>query len=452
MIGHLFNVYSSSKENVFLNKTPSNEAFIVGRLAYSEQVGLFKNITLTTRALPILTDTESEDYKRFFSTGGLSESMDGYVNKKPINRFFNYYSKTAIHGFLYSLGDYIFDPDPESYLQFLIVQKSLCFSFCLVLLSLWFARVYNIYAALLIILSLLFSPIMTYMARALYFVPHTFYINLLVGCYFLHNDLTGKKIFGLKHYVILGILMFYHMLFHSFEYLSTVGLTALLPFFFYGLLSKNDFRVSLKRFITIGFIYAFVFAIGFFGVLLQYKVATGKTLAGGMDHIASRHKLRGGTSQDMQDLIDAASTPQQKKKLENLFAITNMSLLETIELFLDQDGFGIYDKNRVVGGIKYSGYLIIFIISSLILLFSTFKQKWRYDDNVPWVAVLSLIFAFCAPVSWFILFKQHSVQHYQFVVFIWFVPFMFFGLGVTGLAIEALILRLRRPRSANIAA
>jgi len=41
-----------------------------------------------------------------------------------------------------------------------------------------------------------------------------------------------------------------------------------------------------------------------------------------------------------------------------------------------------------------------------------------------------------APLSWFVLFKGHSFVHKQQDPIVWFMPFMFYGIGLLGITAE----------------
>ena len=136
MLGQNLNVYKSAPKIRFDKGLLANgDGFFIGKMAVSEQEGLFKNIGAIAQVLPgkELTDEEALIHRRSFFT---SFSRDAYINKTKIQEVSYYYSKTAIHCFFYNLGNYIFKPDPKTYLNFLILQKTFLFSLVLSLVIL----------------------------------------------------------------------------------------------------------------------------------------------------------------------------------------------------------------------------------------------------------------------------------------------------------------------------
>ncbi len=97
---------------------------------------------------------------------------------------------------------------------------------------------------------------------------------------------------------------------------------------------------------------------------------------------------------------------------------------------LDFYGMGIDFQIRI------QFFLLIFLAATLIWLL--FVRRLRINGDCAKINALSatLWISILAPLSWFVIFKGHSYVHKVHDPIVWFMPFMFYGIGLLGVATE----------------
>lgn len=435
MLGQLTNIYKAAPIKLFERGLLANgDGYIIGKLAVSEQHGLFTNIAAIAQIIPdttklTLTEDQEWEYRKSFFT---SYSKDAYINKTPLeNVEINYYlSKTALHSFFYNLGNYIFKPIPQNYLQFLKIQKSFLFSLMLSLIIIWVVEFTNIWSGILLLVSLLFSPVMTMMGSTLYFAPFTFYLPFVVATYLLHKDHKGIITFGLKHYIIIGLSFLFHMCFHSFEFISTMGIAAVTPFVFYGIINRLNWKEIIVNLTKASATYFVAIILGTMLLLIQQNVLLQTSFLEGLERIWERYEIRGiGENITLQQIEDETD-PFKQQGLKNRFEAQHASAISIIKIFIEDKAIAIYEGNQVLFGLKYLAYLILFGFAWIVT--SLLRINGRVANNIARALIVTTMFSFLAPLSWWVLFKPHSFHHSHFVVFVWMLPFTIFGFMLVG--------------------
>jgi len=424
MVGQLTNFWGAAPQRNFdQGLTPLGEGYILGKMAYTEQHGLYNNIGLllqVTSPQPYnkMTKKQQQRYRRDRSM----YSRQAYMEKKKIVNFNIYLSKVSLQVFFYSVLNHVFDPDPQTLLNYIYFQKALLYALVLSLIIVWIYSVTNIYAALLMLFSFTFSPIVTLMALSLYFTPFTFFLIFAVPCVLLHLDYIGKINFGTKHYLIVAGAFLLNMLFQSFEFISTKGLMAISPFIFYGLL-KGDYKELVSRTFKGGIAYALAILFGLAALLLQIKTVEGGWAAA-FEHVKYSYSKR------------ASGELETKRKMnKKLQESTEASRTEILALYFNEDAL-YWEKGTNNVAVKYKYVFYFYIFSSLLLLFFQRKIPSLKNKNMTSALILGTLFAMLAPLSWHIIFRGHSYIHTHFNTLLWFMPFMIFGWMIVGYTIE----------------
>ena len=442
MPGLTFNKWSVSKDWAFkYGITPASDSFVLGKLSYSEQKGLFKNPTALARVVPNskLSDSDRELLRE---TRGLSIGLDAYVNKTPIRKFKLYYSKTALHGFFYSIIDYVINPDPEAFLKFIILQKVVIFSLVIAFLIYWISRVFGLFSALFVLISIMMSPIITTFSRSYYFVPYTFFLPFVAALYMLSREYDNKLEFGWKQYLLLGILFLWHMCFHTFEFISTFGIASVTPFIYFGLLKQNIGKF-FQRLFKIGATYFVSILIGLTLLVFQYMNAKQTTVSKSFSYVVDKFELRSGSNKTFEYKIANAKNENQRALLRKLKSHADYSNWKCITLFLGKGAIVINDHNKTIFRVSYKFFFRIFFVSSFLLLILSKGLGDPLLFQKSYALIISFIFSISAPLSWFMIFTQHSVQHQFFVEFVWFLPTMILGWCIVGFLLELIKIKVK---------
>ena len=114
---------------------------------------------------------------------------------------------------------------------------------------------------------------------------------------------------------------------------------------------------------------------------------------------------------------------------------SQMSLFELIKAYLANDAFALgFLPNNIPA---YFGVLIIIAILALILIY-----KKKKDLMKPLIITTS--FSILAPLSWLVIFKQHSIEHMHMDYIIWYIPFLLYVFCTVGVAVSLLISKKRK--------
>jgi len=68
-------------------------------------------------------------------------------------------------------------------------------------------------------------------------------------------------------------------------------------------------------------------------------------------------------------------------------------------------------------------------------------RRWRKTAASGRITALliTLWLSMLAPCSWFVIFKGHSDVHRALASIVWYMPFMFYGIALLGVTLDALI-------------
>lgn len=431
MLGQLGNFWGTVPAAKFENGlTPLCDGFVIGKMAYAEQFGLFKHIGLMLQVTsPVKLKDMPEEQKRTFRMDRTLYSKQAFFEGTEIINYNTYLTKTALHAFFYSAIHQISNMPRKTLMNFLYAQKAFLFSIVLTFIILWIYQTTNIYAAALLLFSFTFSPIITLMGKSLYFTPYTFFLPFLAACVLLHMDYTGKIKFSTKHYLIVAGTFLFNMLFQSFEFISTKGLMAVTPFIFYGIL-KGDYKEMVKTTFKAGLFYGGAIFLGLFFLLLQIKTVEG-SWAAATEHILYSYSKR------------ASGELKTKKKMsKRVLESTQVSRAEVLSLYFNDAALtvNIGKKERFT---RYKYVFWLYAISGILLLFFQRKAPEIVNKNMVRALILGTLFAMLAPLSWHIIFRGHSYIHAHFNTILWFMPFMIFGWMIVGYAIELIVKYIR---------
>lgn len=438
MVGQLTNFWGTAPQRPFnQGLTPLGDGYIMGKMAYAEQHGLFNNIGLllqvtSPRPASEMTKKQQQRYRRNRSM----YSKQAFFKDTKIINFNIYLSKVSLQVFFYSVLNEVFNPDPQALLNYIFFQKALLFSLVLSLIIVWIYKTINIYAALLMLFSFTFSPIITLMGGSLYFTPFTFFLILLVPCILLHLDYRGKIKFSTKHYLIVAGVFFFNMLFQSFEFISTKGLMAVTPFVFYGLL-KGDYKEMVSRTFKAGIFYGIAIIFGLGALLLQIKTVEG-SWAAAIEHVKYSYSKRA-----------SGELETDRKMSTRLQESTEASRTEILQTYFNEDAL-YWEKGTSSIGLKYKYIFYFYLFSSLLLLFFQRKIPTPANKNMMYALIFGTLFAMLAPLSWHIIFRGHSYIHVHFNTLLWFMPFMIFGWMLVGYTIELGLKYFKRNQDAPL--
>lgn len=404
------------------------ESFIVGRMVKSRQDGIFSQGGLTGFGCP---DRECGEH---FFRDDLLYQYNTYVNDRPFGGYSPYMSQIGGQGILFSLLDRLLLLSSDAKLRFFWGLTSLLSASILASIVLWFYREFGLSAALFVLASAIFSQWMTIFGRNLWWSLWAFYLPMTVMMYVLRRNSDIMRVQTAKLAMTVFAAIFIKCLFNGYEYITTSLIMMMVPFFYYGILAKWNFRELLRGFAMAIFGASCAMALTLCILLLQIASVKGD-LTSGIDHVVSALKKR--SHANPQDF-----SPELTEALEASMSSVVAEYLNGA--FFDIDESNIHGYIDIPDGtrssafwallkVRYSHLIFLFFLISLwILLRKKRHTHSRHKKNIALISATWL--SIFAPLSWFVVFKAHSSIHTHMNFIAWQMPFTLFGFAICGLA------------------
>ncbi|WP_035676657.1 hypothetical protein [Flavobacterium limnosediminis] len=382
-----------------------SESLVVGRMMESERTGL-----LSYSGLPgMMTDLSNDEG---FKLNSLKQYylLENTDKRKNFKDFQTYNSQTGGQGLLYSTFNKI---SPFNLITNIEILKNFTLLINAIMFSIfigWCKRNFGIIPAITVLLFIAVSSWIWLFADSLWWCLWSFYlpfITMLLGLELLKEN-TNK---------ILLIVLFSGLtkcFFTGFEYISTTLLAVFAPIVFYYI---KDSR-KIKDFLLFSTKTAFILLVS---VVLEMLVL-----------IFQLKNLKGSYTEGIRHIVDSYNIRTAAVIIEGkTAAISNNMYVQIIIRYLSGDVFSWLKPN-----IPFILLIFLIFISSLILI------KMDYKKYKP--IVFSTWFSIIAPLSWFVLFIQHSNIHSHLNFIVWYIPFLPLGILCFGILINVFIERFTK--------
>lgn len=377
-----------------------SESLIVGRILESEKSGIF-----SYSGLPgMITDSSNtEDFKK-----NAINQFHLLVNSNEAEKFKiykTYNSQTGGQGIIYATFNKI---SPFSLTTNITILKNITLIINALMFSIfigWCRRNFGAIPAIIVLLFLSISSWIWLFSDSLWWCLWAFFLPFLtmtLSLEFLKNQ-TNKILF------LVFISVFLKCFFNGFEFISTTLLAIYTPIVFYFIKNRRKWM---------GFIF---FSIKTGGVILLGVILEMMLL------IYQLKELLGSYTLGINHILYSYTTRTADVIIEGKTAsLSNNMHVQIILKYLSGDVFSWLN-------ISAPFVLIIALIgiSNLILLKINLK---KYKP-----IVITTWFSFLAPLSWFLIFIQHSKIHTHLNFIIWYLPFLPIGMISIGILIEILI-------------
>lgn len=424
LIGFYFNFFKAALPGETENFGKISESLVVGRLAETQRNGLFSAGGFLGFAMQ-QGDSVAQPKKQY----------QIYIEQLPYESYSIYRTITGFNGFMFGMIDELTGFPNIVNLKLFWLINSMLLSLLLALILLFILYYAGFTAYLLTLCSVIFSPVLTAFGPNLFFALWAFYFPLIIVMLILvYEDITGKYSHKMALFLIFTAIIIKGF-FNGFEFITTTLVMMMTPLFFFMI--KNDW--SLKFFLGRFFSYSIIAIIG---VILNLAILAGQitihdnSVKSGVNHIfKSWHKRTSAVNRNYN--FDQQVSRSLESKVSNVINSQMKSV-----------AYKIYPKIPLTINsskpwkIKYSGLLMVFGASTIILLF---LKKYFSSERATRIAIATLIMAWIsilAPFSWFIIFKGHTFIHQNLDNLAWFLPFVIFGAAVSGLTIKVLYLFL----------
>ncbi len=403
------NVFLISDSDLFHGFERQPEGLVVGRLVRSAQDGLFSygglNGVNSADSVALSVEAHASD---------LARQHDLYINHADVPPYFRAYkSQSAGQALIMGALQNVLPFDNVHKLAFFRGINALLVALIFVLFGAWVYRNHGFLASLITLLLTFLSPWLNVFAHNLWWVLWNFYLPFLTMLFLLeYRNKSPEKVSKGKIIIAIFLAVFLKCFFSGFEFITTTLISAFVPVVYYGVKEKQ----SLRMFITDGVKYSLAMLAGVLAQMLilitQIRFLEGQ-FSDGVNHILTSFVRRS----------EVAPTDSQ------------MSLFELIKAYLANDAFALgFLPNNIPA---YFGVLIIIAILALILIY-----KKKKDLMKP--LIITTAFSILAPLSWLVIFKQHSIEHMHMDYIIWYIPFLLYVFCTVGVAVSLLISKKRK--------
>lgn len=382
-----------------------SESLVMGRLMESERSGVLSYSGL----VGLLTDHSDDDN---FKKNSLTQFylVEHPAEREKFSDFKTYHSQTGGQSILYSIfckiSPYDLQTDIKIVKNIVLLLITIVFSIFLG----WCKRNFGIIPALIVLLLLSISSWIWLFSDSLWWCLWVFYVpflTMLLGLEFFRENL--KKVLTIVFFSIVVKCFI-----NGFEYITTTLIAVYVPIVFYFVKDNK----SIKEFLLFSFKTGLVLIAGVLTemCLLIYQIKELKgSFSAGIEHIIYSYNLR------------TASVVIEGRTAE----ISNNMYVQILIKYLSGDVFSWLNFS-----VPFLLPLVLILIASFFLLRINAK---KYKP-----IVYSTGLALLAPLSWFILFIQHSKIHPHLNFIVWYIPFLPLGFLCIGILLEVFKERLAK--------
>jgi len=401
--GFFLNQWGAVEDRRFSERVIWFDFLTCGRLAQSNTHGIFSNSGLPgTVDLHHGRDIPSvQPY-----------NCEAYINAVEPQIFYRYSSQVGLQGIVSSIFASLTSFSNQDTLNALQAVTAFTTALILSLLLLGILREYGSLAMIFCTISIISSDIITNFGSSVFWSLWSFYLPLLGITYLLSNaHKTDDSQRWLYWTLIFATFALIKCLFSGYELVTPAFVMMTVPIVYFAV-RDNWPADQFLRWFSASVAGALASLIASFAILsLQVYLLPGQQgLLSGLRHIQNRATERTG------------------------FESVDISVIDVIWQHLTSVAITALSLN-----VTFLQLIAVIGVFSIVLLFST-----RMDDTPKHHALLvATWFSFLAPMSWFVLFKQHA-YHHSFVTLSWYMPFIPLGFALVGTTLQHLFTTFRR--------
>jgi len=428
------NFFRSADYFRFQTFAGSTGSYVIGRLAKSQQDGIFSSGGLIGTASLLSGSSEPITDDQFAI----------YFQKLKIVDYKPYKSTSAIQGIIFSMIDKATHFSPQINIKIFRMFTSVLTSLVFIMIIYWIYYYFGSVPAFFVFLSIVISPWLTIAGGHLYWVLGTFYLPFIATAFLLHlekekNYYQRKISIAVIFFAVLG-----KCLFTGYELVTTSLVMMTIPYFFYAIYAEWEVSIFLDR-LTKASACAIAAVMTSMVILVMQIAVVDGSLDSGFKHIVKKFFVRTSGTRIRADRISQEDLwTRAKNSIEADRASILKIYFESEALnFENFRGGPQEDTEASVLSVSFAKLMVLFAIASMVLLLvSRFVDTGALRKNAAlivsaWVSVL-------APFSWFLIFKRHSYMHPFLDNLAWHMPFTLLGFAICGAAIASFFKQLFR--------
>lgn len=424
--GFYWNLWTVADQKWFINHQRDSESWVMGRLVKSRQDGIFSAGGLLGHGSPNKNPIS-------WSNVTFDNQYSAYLNGLTFVSYAPYLSQVGAQGIFFSLLDSLIPASPRAKLQIFYMLSSLLSALVLTMIVLWFSFEFGWFVGIFVLCSIILSQWLVVFGRNLAWSIWAFYLPMVVVMYYLRQFriVTSRQIGVLGTFVFFVVLL---KCLNGYDYITTTLIMMLVPLIYYSIRDRYNILWILKvTFITVlGSSLAIFLSLAILIcqiVTLHENGTIRENSWKAVDHIIYTLKRRTHP--------DALGFSPIDKNLEATSLEARIFPVIWAYLYGKKGSDGLSTGtffNIKNYGIRYLYLLVIFLISSFILYYFKCNLNHGRQRDGTLALICATWFSILAPLSWIIVFKQHSYIHFHMNYIVWHMPFTFFGFAMCGLA------------------
>ncbi len=391
-------------------------AVLLGRLVKTRQDGLFSAGGLNGWGVHERVGSLNSD--GWIGRASADAQYHAYLDGGRFENYRAYLSQPGGQSFFFAIWDRILPLAPSARLSVFYGMTALFTALVLAWVVTWFYLELGGPAAMFALGSLALSSWLTLFARNPFWSMWAFYLPM-AGLMLLSRRAASADVSPVWCSAFVFGATLLNCLFNGMQYITTMLLMTPVPIVYYAVRVRADTRSWVKRLAaaTLPAALAVLFGVGV--LCVQIASLRGSSLSDGVRHVAYSFQKR------------SYQSPVRVGTVVNMYL--------TGETFVDLEIRPPWNASAPPHGVTYRLLIVVFLGASIAACLP--RKRWagtaRLRENraltvATWVSIL-------APLSWYVIFKQHSFVHTHLNYVLWQMPFTVFGFALCARALEAVV-------------
>lgn len=387
------------------------DRLVIARLVKTRQDGF-----LSAGGLMGLGDTTEWN----FLTATHRHQFNAYIDNGKFQSYLAYKSNPGLQGILYGIVDKLLNISGQQKIKVFRGITALASALVFGLIFSVFTLEFGMLAGIFTLLFSAFSIWIILPAGSIFWNLWVFYLPFLASAYLLADFANTGRYNPIKVYSVLFAAILARILLSGFDLMTTVLIMTTVPIVYYCISEKWDWKTFANRFIKISIVLS---SASFAGLtIMSAQIAA---VEGNNTNIFAYIKNRFGSH----------FAGNSEYYLSGNIEATKIGVIEVIKKYITMPAINIPWPGTDLQ-ILYWHLIVMFAIFTTVF-FAVNKKQFEYPRKAI-ALIVTTWYSMLAPLSWYILFRPHSIVHTHVNTMGWQMPFTLFGFALCGFVITDL--------------
>lgn len=401
LLSYTTNIFRITNADLFHGFERQPEGLVIGRLVRAQQDGVFSYGGVTG----VNADSKTLHIKDHYTIDQAAQHHLYITEAEVPDTFLAYRSQSGGQGIILSILHKVLPVDNAKKLMIYRGLNALLVALVFILFAGWVGRNFGFKASLVTLLFIFFSDWLNMYAHNLWWVLWNFYLPFLTMLILLEKKhQSPDKISEFNILLFLFVSVFLKCFFTGFEFITTTLAAAICPIVYYYYLEKKSFVQFIIFSLKASACMIVAVLAQMVMLVVQLKFLDG-TFAAGINHILFSFTKR-------TEAVDVSHFEVLKMYLQN--DILKLGFLPNSTQF-------------------YFGTFILILLAVGGFLYCKMQENRKVK-----ALLITSLFSILAPLSWFVVFKQHSFEHPHMNYIVWYMPFLLYGFSIVGVAVASI--------------